>query len=108
MISQTFFRSVEEFKVFLSKEKACFVFFTASWAGPCQHLKPAIHSMAEKYTTVKFILVDVDDSVDMAEEAGIEQIPRCQVYESGRLVGDFLGGNPTAIESMLKEAFNLK
>lgn len=35
--------------------------FSASWCGPCKFIEPAIHAMAEKYTDVDFVKIDVDE-----------------------------------------------
>lgn len=35
--------------------------FSASWCGPCKFIEPAIHAMADKFTDVEFIKIDVDE-----------------------------------------------
>lgn len=35
--------------------------FSASWCGPCKMIMPAIRDMAEKFTDVSFVKLDVDE-----------------------------------------------
>jgi thiol-disulfide isomerase/thioredoxin len=35
--------------------------FSASWCGPCKMMEPIIHAMANDFTDVEFIKIDVDE-----------------------------------------------
>ncbi|EGW02022.1 Sushi, von Willebrand factor type A, EGF and pentraxin domain-containing protein 1 [Cricetulus griseus] len=42
-------------------DKLVVVDFSATWCGPCKMIKPFFHSLCEKYSSVVFLEVDVDD-----------------------------------------------
>lgn len=48
------------------------LYFTASWCGPCQQLKPILTSIAEELTVVE---IDVDDHGDLADAHEVQGIP---------------------------------
>lgn len=50
------------------------LYFTASWCGPCQTLKPILKSLAHD-ELVTVVEIDVDDHGDLAEEHEVEGVP---------------------------------
>lgn len=48
------------------------LYFTASWCGPCQQLKPILTSIADELTVVE---IDVDDHGDLADAHEVQDIP---------------------------------
>jgi len=62
------------------------LYFTASWCGPCQQLKPILESLARD-ELVTVVEIDVDDHGDLAEEHKVEGIPLLKhVVDSGARV----------------------
>ena len=50
------------------------LYFTASWCGPCQQLKPILKSIAEEgLATV--VEIDVDEHGDLADTHEVQGIP---------------------------------
>ncbi|MCI18237.1 thioredoxin h2, partial [Trifolium medium] len=44
-----------------SGDSAVVIDFSASWCGPCKMMEPIIHAMANDFTDVEFIKIDVDE-----------------------------------------------
>ena len=42
-------------------DKLIVVEFSATWCGPCKMIKPFFQSLSEKYSSVVFLEIDVDD-----------------------------------------------
>uniref|UniRef100_A0A0K0E755 Thioredoxin n=1 Tax=Strongyloides stercoralis TaxID=6248 RepID=A0A0K0E755_STRER len=49
--------------------------FYASWCGPCKLIAPHFAKMAQQYTDVVFIKIDVDEAEDLAELYDIKVMP---------------------------------
>ena len=82
-----------EFDAILAEnaDKLVVVDFTATWCGPCQMIAPAYARMAEEFTDVVFIKVDVDENEETATGCGIEAMPTFQFYKNKERVKDESG-----------------
>jgi len=62
--------------------KPVFAYFTASWCGPCQHLKrtlwadPAAEAALRAYVPVK---IDIDANPTLAQQYNVDGIPNLMV-----------------------------
>ncbi|KAL6037375.1 hypothetical protein STEG23_003563 [Scotinomys teguina] len=65
-------------------DKLVVVDFSATWCGPCKMIKPFFHSLSEKYSSVVFPEVDVDDCQDVAAECEVKCMPTFQFYKKGQ------------------------
>ncbi|KAL6035940.1 hypothetical protein STEG23_027762, partial [Scotinomys teguina] len=65
-------------------DKLVVVDFSATWCGPCKMIKPFFHSLSEKYSSVVFLEVDVDDCQDVAAECEVKCMPTFQFYKKGQ------------------------
>merc|ERR1712183_643465 len=57
---------LEDFKNRI-KEGKIVVDFSAEWCLPCQGIKPKFEKMAEEFSGITFLSVDVDDAAEIAE-----------------------------------------
>ncbi|OBS63537.1 hypothetical protein A6R68_07945 [Neotoma lepida] len=64
-------------------DKLVVVDFSAMWCGPCKMIKPFFHFLPEKYSSVVFLEVDVDDCQDVAAECEVKCMPTFQFYKKG-------------------------
>ena len=73
------------------KEGVTVVDFFADWCGPCKMLGPVLEQLSEEMTDVKFVKVNVDDEMDLAQEYGIMSIPAVFAFKNGEVVGQSIG-----------------
>ncbi|CAL5369964.1 unnamed protein product [Camellia sinensis] len=78
--------------------KLMVVDFSAPWCGPCKLMEPAIHEMADKFTDVEFLKIDVDELSDVAEEFGVEAMPTFVLVKQGKEVDRVIGAKKDELE----------
>ncbi len=52
-----------------------FIHFTADWCNPCKQMKPVIDKFISENKDIKYILVDVDEQIDLVEEYEVKTVP---------------------------------
>jgi thioredoxin 1 len=86
-------------------DRYIFVDFYANWCGPCKRITPKIEKLASEYSHVKFVKINVDELVDLANLYHISSIPCFHLF-SGRSVEPkfppVIGSDETKIENLLK------
>lgn len=75
-----------------NKEGVVVVDFFATWCGPCKMLSPVYNSLGEEMKDkAKFLKVDIDESMELAQRFTITTVPTVVVFKNGeemdRLVG---------------------
>ncbi|KKI62724.1 MULTISPECIES: thioredoxin family protein [Staphylococcus] len=66
------------------EDKAVVLKFTAGWCSGCQQLAPVVENVAEKIEDVVFYDVDVDNSLEFAQQQyGIMSIPTLILFKNG-------------------------
>ncbi|KAJ3206358.1 hypothetical protein HDU67_008230 [Dinochytrium kinnereticum] len=85
----------------LIKENKVVLDFYATWCGPCRVIAPKIEKFAEKYTTIAFAKLDVDEVPDIAEKSGIRAMPTFHIYKDGVKVAEVVGADPVKLEAAI-------
>ena len=81
-----------EFKTEIIDEKATAVVdFFAPWCGPCRMMVPIIDKLAEQYSDVKIVKVNVDEAPKVAEIYKISVIPSILFFKNGEAVYSNVG-----------------
>ncbi|OAV90709.1 hypothetical protein PTTG_28217 [Puccinia triticina 1-1 BBBD Race 1] len=92
-------RTLEEFHSAIGRgseeETFAIVDFSATWCGPCKVISPIFENLAaeDKTCKVKYYKVDVDESREIASEAGISAMPTFIVYQKGSPVDSLKGAS---------------
>ena len=85
--------NAEEFNEII-KEGTTVVDFYADWCGPCKMLGPVLEQLSEELPEIKFIKVNVDDEMDLAQDLGIMSIPAVFLFKDGEAVSQSVGLKP--------------
>ena len=81
-----------EFKTEIIDEKATAVVdFFAPWCGPCRMMVPIIDKLAEQYSDIKIVKVNVDEAPKVAEIYKISVIPSILFFKNGEAVYSNVG-----------------
>lgn len=85
-------KGTEQFdKEVLKSEQTVFVDFFATWCMPCKMMAGVIDKMAEEYTNVKFVKIDVDQNQQLSEKYNVMSIPTMMVFKKGMATKTFIG-----------------
>ena len=91
-----------EFEKEIEKGKVL-VDFYAVWCGPCKMLSPIIEEFSEKYNDIKFLKVNVDNELQLAQRFNVMSIPTLILFEDGKEVKKNIGLlSKTDLEEFIK------
>jgi thioredoxin 1 len=68
-----------------------YLYFSASWCGPCQNLKPVMEQVNQ---TIPVTKIDVDMDAQTVSDYGVRSIPTVVLIKDGREVKRFTGVQP--------------
>ena len=75
-------------------EGVVLVDFWADWCMPCKMLATIIDELAEKYDSVSFFKVNVDEEGGLAADFGVLGIPTIIIFKDGEVVETLVGVRP--------------
>ncbi|KAL5982643.1 hypothetical protein ACLOJK_016718 [Asimina triloba] len=65
--------------------------FTATWCGPCRSMEPVMIDLANRFSEVAFVKIDVDELKEVAAEWGVEAMPTFVMVKKGKEVDRIVG-----------------
>lgn len=97
---------VVDSKFDLSTNKYIFLFFTASWCGPCKSIKPQIEEIANKIVNknIIFYKIDIGENEELAEKMNVRSVPTFVLIKDGKIVKYFVGANIKYVHELLRLA----
>lgn len=87
-----------------TSDKLVVMDFFATWCGPCKMLTPIFESLSKEMSdSVDFAKVDIDRSLEVAQEYKIVSVPTMIIFKNGKEVQRIVGFVPKEqIKSKIK------
>lgn len=87
-----------------TSDKLVVVDFFATWCGPCKMLTPIFESISEEMNDrVDFAKIDIDRSLEVAQQHRIASVPTIVIFKNGKEVQRIEGFIPKEqIKSRIK------
>lgn len=82
--------------------------FFADWCGPCQRIAPLFAELSEKFPTVVFLKVNVDETESIAEAFSISSLPTFVFLNKGNIYKRIEGANVNEVISTLQNLVSLE
>jgi len=80
--------------------------FSATWCEPCKRMEPILHKLAEEFTNITFIKVDVYTFDNVSAIHNVRSMPTFVFFKNGKKVGDITGAQtPKEFKSLLTKYF---
>lgn len=84
---------LEELKKTIANSEAVVVSFTApAWCAPCQKLEPIFLEVTEAVEGVTFVIVDVDQAMDLARHFHVSGVPTLLFFRDYGVHTDVIHG----------------
>ncbi|RWR77629.1 thioredoxin H2-like protein [Cinnamomum micranthum f. kanehirae] len=77
--------------------------FTATWCGPCRFMETTLNELAETYTDVVFVKIDVDELRVVAQEWGVESLPTFLLVKNGKEVDRIVGAKKDDLKNKIEQ-----
>lgn len=85
--------SKKDFDHYIQTKALVVAYFTASWCGPCQAIKPELERLSNEQTDKSFLKIDVDENEDIAASLRIQAMPTFIFYKNGQQTHTFTGAD---------------
>ncbi|XP_010244548.1 PREDICTED: thioredoxin H9-like [Nelumbo nucifera] len=81
--------------------KIVVVNFSASWCGPCKSIAPFYCELSEKYPSLMFLSVDVDELAEFSSTWDIRATPTFYFLRDGQQVDQIVGANKSDLQKKI-------
>ena len=92
----------------IASPKPSIMYFFATWCGPCKRMAPIYADLSNKYDSINFAKIDIDEVGDVASLENIESVPTFKLYVDKMLSGQFAGASPDNLNTMVEYALKSK
>jgi len=75
--------------------------FSATWCGPCRVIAPLFKELSEKYPSLLFLLVDVDELTDFSTSWDIKATPTFFFLKDGQQLDKLVGANKPELQKKI-------
>ncbi|RRT49102.1 hypothetical protein B296_00044580 [Ensete ventricosum] len=75
--------------------------FSATWCGPCRTVAPVYRELSEKYRSLIFLTIDVDDLMDFCLSWDISATPTFFFLKDGQQLDKLIGANRPELEKKI-------
>lgn len=92
--------SIEEIAQYVENGKTIF-YFTASWCPDCTFIEPILPGIEQQFSEYRFVEIDRDKYMEIAEKWNIFGIPSFVVIEMGKEIDRFVDKNRKTKEEII-------
>ncbi|GMN40617.1 hypothetical protein TIFTF001_009844 [Ficus carica] len=75
--------------------------FSATWCGPCKMVAPYYCELSEKYLSLMFLVVDVDEMTDFSSNWDIKATPTFFFLQDGEQIDKLVGANKPELQKKI-------
>ena len=95
----------------MNKNVLSLLYFTASWCGPCQQIKPFLKELSESLKNsgeynIEFYMIDINKNEEFCDKCKISSVPTFFIMNGKDLLGSLSGANKTKLSEMIINVFN--
>ncbi len=78
------------------------VFFRTAWDGPSKMISPKFEELSKKHPELKFVIIDADKELELAESNGVEGFPSFVGFRNAQKVMLKLGVSERLIQEVIQ------
>lgn len=75
--------------------------FSARWCSPCKIIAPYYCELSEKYPSIMFLVIDVDELTDFSTSWDIKATPTFFFLRDGQEIDKLVGANKPELEKKI-------
>ncbi|KAF5476427.1 hypothetical protein F2P56_008142 [Juglans regia] len=75
--------------------------FSATWCGPCKMVTPFYRELSEKYPSIMFLLIDVEELTEFSASWDIKATPTFFFLRDGQQVDKLVGANKPELQKRI-------
>ena len=92
---------LEEVAALSEDAKPTVFLFVTTWCGDCDYIKSHLPAIEEAFPDFRFVQLDRDDFMSLAQEWAILGIPSLVVLENVKEIGRFVDKNRKTMEEIM-------
>jgi len=95
--------TLEDFETIKKEHRLVVLDAFATWCGPCKAIAPIVvqWSNSDELKGVFFAKFDVEEVPAVAQQLNVRAMPTFIVFKDGERDGEFIGANPTGLQSLI-------
>lgn len=83
----------------IPQKGAVVIDFYATWCGPCKRIAPTFEKLAEAFSGITFLKVDVDESADLVNKYDVNAMPTFIFLKDGVVIKRVEGADMKELEA---------
>ena len=103
-LAQTNFRHIsfdEAIAAAKQENKLVFIDFYTDWCGPCKMIAPFYVELSEKYPSLMFIVIDVEELTEFSTSWDIKATPTFFFLRDGQQIDKLVGANKPELQKKI-------
>lgn len=93
----------QQFMSVINSGNPVIVDFYADWCGPCKQIAPTFNEFSNKYKSVYFLKVNIDNNEELAMQCNVKSIPHFMSFKNKQPLRVYTGSNVSQLTNMVSE-----